>query len=169
MPPAAPKAMPPPEIQGCNGSRRALRAAAERPSPAQHIPDVSCPKPRAGTGQDGKELESRSTQPACFGTHMQITTGPRVLCGMKKLLSVKQKERFLSLYPSPALSGQWGGPRFAVGLQGGKRPLLPNLGCLHGKAGGKQEIPSCQEPGKRRWVLANIHPPPRGLPKGHSP
>lgn len=137
---------------GCN---RAVKAA-------QHIPD--------DTPRRIRRSQSHVSKVPLLSAHTG-DDGPVLPRDTEVLLSGKQEEHFLPLYPSPVLSGRRGGSRFAAGGEGRAvhrkmgRPL-PCSGCLHGKAGGKREIPSCQEAWKQHWALASIHPssPPSLLP-----
>lgn len=137
------------------GCSRAAKAA-------QHIPD---------TPRRIRRSRSHISKVPLLSAHRQATTGLCSPCDTEVLLSGKQEEHFLSLYPSPVLSGRRGGSRFAAGGEGRAvcrkmgRPL-PCSGCLHRKAGGKREIPSCQEAWKQHWALASTHPssPPPLLP-----
>lgn len=137
---------------------------AERRKPAQRVPDTSCPEPRAGTRGDRKELASPSMDPVCF-RHTQADNNALTCPLWYKNAAISKTEiAFPFSLPFACLIRAVGRLSVCRGFAGRGGTPAPQIGAvLHRKAGGKREIPSCQEPWKRRWVLANVH-----LPHPHS-
>lgn len=140
---------------------------AEWQKPAQHIPDIRHPEPRAGTGEDGKALERHSTHLVCFPHTQAGIDGPT--CPLRyKNAAISKTEKAFS-FPLPFASLVRAVGRLSDGRERSKIGAVR----MERQEGSEKFLPA-RSPGSSAgsWptptLLARI-PALFGVPKGHSP